>query len=139
MFRKDKFLAWHEKLVAWEQNQHEFSTEEKIMRTWGKRRVLRRERKGWWLECYFRQLSSDSVKCQNSIARGKTEEGDELSTKIAGFCMQERKLALWMCVVTLEWLAIRENGRKWRHRARNCRVSEMRDEACSLDVGCDDG
>ncbi|PQM33957.1 hypothetical protein Pyn_37413 [Prunus yedoensis var. nudiflora] len=29
-----------------------------------------------------------------SIVRGKTEEGDELNTKIAGFCMQERKLAL---------------------------------------------
>ncbi|PQM42329.1 hypothetical protein Pyn_20673 [Prunus yedoensis var. nudiflora] len=52
-----------------------------------------RERKRW-LGRYFRQLDSDSVKCQNSMTKGKIEEGDELSTKIAGFCMQERKLAL---------------------------------------------
>ncbi|CAL9010761.1 unnamed protein product [Prunus brigantina] len=35
------FLAWHEKLVAWEQNCHEFSTEEKTKCFWGKDGVLR--------------------------------------------------------------------------------------------------
>ncbi|CAL2229807.1 unnamed protein product [Prunus armeniaca] len=31
------FLAWHERLVAWKQNQHEFSTEEEIMISWEKK------------------------------------------------------------------------------------------------------
>ncbi|PQQ01416.1 hypothetical protein Pyn_23857 [Prunus yedoensis var. nudiflora] len=39
MLRKDKFLAWHEKLVAWEQNRHEFSTEEKTECSWGERGI----------------------------------------------------------------------------------------------------
>ncbi|PQM33550.1 hypothetical protein Pyn_10313 [Prunus yedoensis var. nudiflora] len=59
-----------------------------------------KERKRW-LGRYFQQLDNDSVKCQNSMTKGKAKGGDELSTKIAGFCMQERKLALWMCVVMM--------------------------------------
>ncbi|CAL9008620.1 unnamed protein product [Prunus brigantina] len=29
-----------------------------------------------------------------------------------------------------------ESGRRWRNRTRNCRDFMVRDEACSLDVGC---
>ncbi|PQQ06217.1 hypothetical protein Pyn_02766 [Prunus yedoensis var. nudiflora] len=61
-----------------------------------------KERKRW-LGRYFWQLDSDSVKCQNSMTKGKAEGGDELSTKIAGFCMQERKLALWLWMILVGW------------------------------------
>ncbi|PQQ11976.1 hypothetical protein Pyn_05041 [Prunus yedoensis var. nudiflora] len=37
----------------------------------------------------------------NSMTKGKAEGGDELSTKIARFCMQERKLALWLWIVMM--------------------------------------
>ncbi|CAL8167393.1 unnamed protein product [Prunus armeniaca] len=37
---------------------------------------------------------------------------------------------------TLEWHGRMESGRRWRIRARNCRDFMVRDEACSLDVGC---
>ncbi|PQP97294.1 hypothetical protein Pyn_01726 [Prunus yedoensis var. nudiflora] len=55
-----------------------------------------KEKIAWAL---FRQLNSDSVKCQNSMTNEKAEGGDELSKKIAGFCMQERKLALWLWMI----------------------------------------
>ncbi|PQQ13575.1 hypothetical protein Pyn_34257 [Prunus yedoensis var. nudiflora] len=70
MLRKDnKFLAWHEKLVAWKQNRHEFSTEEKIMHTWGKMGVL----------SLTETLSSVGTICQNKKNGGDGQAKHEIT------------------------------------------------------------
>ncbi|PQQ17466.1 hypothetical protein Pyn_08032 [Prunus yedoensis var. nudiflora] len=71
------------------------------MRTWGKRGVLRGGERNGCLKCssgsLTEVLSNVRIVCQ------KKENGREgrMEHEIAGFCMQERKLALWMFVVMM--------------------------------------
>nr|PQQ03745.1 hypothetical protein Pyn_08750 [Prunus yedoensis var. nudiflora] len=66
-----RFLAWHEKLVAWEQNRHEFSINRE-------RAVSSYEKQG------FRQLDENSVKIWNSLPEEKIGgDGEETLPLIA--------------------------------------------------------